>query len=88
MGGCWRAPSQVSEVAAVRKGLLALRQNVLLLQDDTDPAAFYPRWEAGQQSLERRLGIPPGSAGPNHSPSRLRTAHRLRHKAKARIKQI
>jgi hypothetical protein len=35
--------AQVTEVAAVRKGLLGLRQNVLLLQDDADPDKFYPR---------------------------------------------
>jgi hypothetical protein len=42
---CWLY-AQVDEVAAVRKGLLALRQNVLLLQDDSDPDKFYPRWVA------------------------------------------
>jgi hypothetical protein len=33
-----------AEVAAARRGLLALRQEVCLLADGEDPDAFYPRW--------------------------------------------
>jgi len=34
----------VEEVATTRAGLLALRQNVCLLEDEEDEDAFYPRW--------------------------------------------
>lgn len=32
------------ETRRVREGLMALRQNVVLLQDEEDPDRFYPRW--------------------------------------------
>ncbi|KAI8466522.1 MAG: cytosolic 4-alpha-glucanotransferase [Monoraphidium minutum] len=45
----------VAEVAATRAGLLALRQNVVLLRDDTDPDAFYPRFALMSSSSFKEL---------------------------------
>lgn len=39
------------EVEAVRRGLLALRQNVVLLRDPDDPNAFYPVGPVGSENV-------------------------------------
>ncbi len=39
---CLMADMAPEEVEAVRRGLLSLRQNVVLLRDPEDPNAFYP----------------------------------------------
>ena len=41
------------EAEAVRRGLLALRQNVVLLRDPEDPNAFYPVRAAGLPQRSR-----------------------------------
>ncbi len=56
--------AQVTEVAAVRKGLLGLRQNVLLLQDDADPDKFYPRCVPPQGGPELLLAVLCARAAP------------------------
>ena len=45
------------EVHATRKGLLALRQNVLLLPDPEDPERFYPRFALSSTSSFRDLDL-------------------------------
>jgi 4-alpha-glucanotransferase len=45
------------EVHATRKGLLALRQNVLLLRDPEDPERFYPRFALSSTSSFRDLDL-------------------------------
>lgn len=39
---CLLADMAPEEVETVRRGLLSLRQNVVLLRDPDDPNAFYP----------------------------------------------
>lgn len=67
---CLLADMAPEEVEAVRRGLLSLRQNVVLLRDPEDPNAFYPvscipcRAAGGKQVLLCLRDEPSASAHP------------------------
>jgi 4-alpha-glucanotransferase len=52
---CLMADMAPEDVEAVRRGLLSLRQNVVLLRDPEDPNAFYPRFALSTTSSFKAL---------------------------------
>ena len=59
-----------SQVNEVRKGLLELRQNVVLLRDPDDPEVFYPvraRWPSVRKEADRQCPHTPHACAAHHA---------------------